>query len=544
MRLFKLLSLVLIVATLLTMSNFAPSAVLAADPQGTAPVWEKGANVPDWLVGRLKKPEDFVDLASFQPPTDPGDAKLPFDLLEGAKGDPNWTLEKAAEPYKGSTVRLYNVAGYEFNVILTKFLPEFTQKTGIKVEVDNVTYGEAVEKHMSLLSTGSDRYDLYNIDSIWFPQYQPFLDPYTKFMQDPKLYNPKFDYYDLVHKTQWTNSWAGEPYQFSCMYTFPAVYYRKDYFTQAGYNEKDYPRTWEEWSAYAKNLTEKLKTANDGKQVYGETIHGLRTAEMEMVTSRYLAAGGNVFDDYLYPTLDNDILKKYLGDLQGEYKNGYTPPGSLDFELGEAAASYQQGNTAMCWNWQITVAWVEDPKQSKAAGKTGYFLPPLSTKDGKATPGGTTRLATFGQAIASTSKNKEAAYLLTQWIADKDTQNRITEAGDSAPSRYSILWGALKDKYPHFWILRTAGELGYLWNAPKIPNEAQWEDTVAVEFQRSMIGDQTPEQAAVNAEDKVYKLMNDYGYYKEGKKYPIEMTANAQGWPCQDSKRGLWKCPK
>ena len=190
---------------------------------------------------------------------------------------------------------------------------------------------------------------------------------------------------------------------------------------------------------------------------------------MEMVTSRYLAAGGNVFDDYLHPTLNNDIMVKYLGDIQDEYKNGYTPPGSLDFELGEAAASFQQGNTAMCWNWLITVAWVEDPKQSKAAGKSGYFLPPLSTTDGKMTPGGITRLASFGQAIASTSKNKEAAYLLAQWIADKDTQSRITEAGDSAPSRYSILWGPLKDKYPHFWLMRTARRPGLPVELPQDP---------------------------------------------------------------------------
>ena len=547
MKPFKILSLVIVIATVLTVSNFAPAAINAQDPEDRSPdypVWDAGPDVPDWLVGRLKKPEDFVDLATFEPPSEPGPAQLPFELLEGDKANADWTLAKAAEPYKGTTVSLYNVAGYEFNAILPKFLPEFEEATGIKVEVDMVTYGEAVEKHLSLLATGSDRYDLYNIDSIWFPQYQPFLDPLTAGMKNPDLYNPNFDYYDLVHETQWTNSWEGEPYQFSCMYTFPGNYYREDYFEEAGYNKADYPRTWEEWHEYSKNLTENLTTANDGNQVYGETIHGLRTAMMEIVTSRYLAAGGNMFDDYLHPTLNNELLMKYLGDIQNEYENGYTPPGSLDFELGEAAASYQQGNTAMCWNWLITVAWVEDPEQSKAAGKSGYFLPPISTRDGKPTPGGVTRLASFGQAIASTAKNKEAAYLLAQWIADPEIQARITEAGDSAPSRYSILWGALKDRYPHFWMLRTAGVLGYLWNCPKIPNEAQWEDTIAVEFQKCMIGEQSPEDAAKSAEDKAWKLMKDYGYYEEGKTYPVEMTANVQGWPCEDSKSGLWTCPK
>lgn len=456
-------------------------------------------------------------------------AKLSFNLLEDNR---DWSLAKAAEPYKGKTVRLYNVAGYEFNAILPKVLPEFEKETGIKVQVDLVTYGEAVEKHIALLAAGSDLYDLYNIDSIWFPQYQPYLEPLTRFMKDPKLYDPKFDYYDLVHECQWTNSWEGEPYMFSCMYTFPAVYYNKEYFKAAGLDPEREPVTWTDWNQYAKKLTTKIS----GQQVYGQTVHGLRTAMMEIVTSRYLSAGGRMFDDYLHPTLDNDLLKKYLAQIQQEYKDGTTPPGTLDFELGEAAAAYKEGRTAMCWNWQITVAWVEDPSQSKVAGKNGYALPPSDWVDWptkyQSPPGGNTRLASFGQAIAKKARNKEAAYLLAQWIGSKSVQTKVTELGDSAPSRYSILYGPLKNKYPHFPILRVAPVSGVLWNCPKIPNEAQWEDTIAVEFQKCMIGELTPDQAAKNAEMRVFKLMKDYGYYQGNKKYPVEMTANVQKAPC------------
>ena len=59
-----------------------------------------------------------------------------------------------------------------------------------------------------------------------------------------------------------------------------------------------------------------------------------------------------------------------------------------------------------------------------------------------------------------------------------------------------------------------------LWDCPKIANERQWEDTVAIPFQDCMVGKISVEEAGKRADIDVAKLMKQYGFYKGDKKYP------------------------
>jgi multiple sugar transport system substrate-binding protein len=440
-----------------------------------------------------------------------------------------WTLEEAAKPYKGTTVKVSNLAGYPHNNYMVDLVPDFEKRTGIKVEIDIVQYGEAVGKHMQLLATGSSEYDLYNIDSIWFPGYAPYMLPLNDYMKNPKLMDPNFNYDDLAFECQKTNSYMGKPYMFSNMYTFPILAYRKDWYDRDGLAP---PKTWKE-------LYEQAKKYSKGDQ-YGYVIHGLRTAMMEMVTCPYLSMCGTVFDDYLHPTFTQPaenfekfkIAMKLIRDI---YQEKLTPPGSLDFELGEASAAYMQGNIAMNWNWAIIFAVQEDPKESKVAGKNGYAWAPTGWD--KPAPngqvkGGYVRLASFGLSIAKKAENPEAAYLFSQWLSSPDIQEKLLLAGDTAPSRLSLL-NKYKDTKGHFPILLEATEMvgQKLWDCPKIANERQWEDTVAIPFQDCMVGKLSIEDAGKRADIDVAKLMKQYGFYKGDKKYPLEVTSNHKGTP-------------
>ena len=444
----------------------------------------------------------------------------------------DWTLAEAAKPYAGATVRVSNLAGYPHNDFMRALIPDFERETGIKVEIDTVQYGEAVGKHMQLLATGSDEYDLYNIDSIWFPGYAPYMEPMTEFMADPKLMDPAFDYADLSEECQRTNSYLDEVYMFSNMYTFPILAYRKDWYEPDGLTA---PATWQELYNQAEHFSK------DGK--YGYVIHGQRTAMMEMVTIAYLSMGGTVFDDYLRPTFSQppenfEAAKLSMQMIRDIYQNRFTPPGSLDFELGEASAAYSQGNIAMNLNWAIIFAVQEDPSQSQVAGKNAYAWPPTGwdtpAPDGEVT-GGYTRLASFGLGLSKVSRNKEAAYLFSQWLSSPDVQEKILIAGDAAPSRIKLL-EKHTDKYGHFPILldgtRRVGSK--LWDAPKIANERQWEDTVAIAFQDCMIGKIGVEEAIIKADKDVARLMRQYGFYKGDPEYPKSVTSNYKGTPQVD----------
>jgi len=441
----------------------------------------------------------------------------------------NWSLAQAAKPYAGSTVRVTNLAGYPHNAFMRPLVPEFEKETGIKVIIDEVQYGEAVGKHMQLLATGSDEYDLYNIDSIWFPGYAPYMEPMTEYMANPALMDPNFDYNDLSADCQLTNSYLDEVYMFSNMNTFMILAYRKDLYDEAGLKA---PVTWKELYDQAAHFTK------DGQ--YGYIVQGQRTAMMEMVTPLFLSMGGAIFDDYLHPAFSQppehfDAARKAMQIVRDIYQNKMTPPGSLDFELGEAAAAFSQGGIAMSFNWALIFSVQEDPKQSKIAGKIGYAWPPTGydtpMPNGEVT-GGYTRLGSFGLGIAKSSANKEAAYLFSQWLSSPATQEKILLAGDAAPSRIKLL-EKYPERYGHFPILLESTKLTgkKLWDAPKISNERQWEDTVAIAFQDCMIGKIGVDEAIIKADKDVARLMRQYGFYKGDKAYPKSVTSNHKGTP-------------
>jgi multiple sugar transport system substrate-binding protein len=109
------------------------------------------------------------------------------------------------------------------------------------------------------------------------------------------------------------------------------------------------------------------------------------------------------------------------------------PPGVAGFNWMESMASFTQGRSAM---WIDGVGWappLEDPAASRVVGKVGYTVVPAGPKGQYSSTYGD------GIGIAAASKNKEAAYLLCQWVVSKTQGARLLQAGGGVPFRNSIL---------------------------------------------------------------------------------------------------------
>ena len=76
---------------------------------------------------------------------------------------------------------------------------------------------------------------------------------------------------------------------------------------------------------------------------------------------------------------------------------------------------------------------LEDPAASRVVGKVGYTLVPAGPKGQFSSTYGD------GIGIAAASKNKEAAYLLCQWVVSKKQGARLVQAGGGVPFRNSVL---------------------------------------------------------------------------------------------------------
>lgn len=433
----------------------------------------------------------------------------------------SWSLATAAKRFKGQTLNISVMIGYERNKILQeKLIPEFKEKTGIEVKISYVPYNDVLDEHQYLLSANSSKFDLLNVDNEWFPVYVDQLASIDKFLKDSLLKMPNFLVEDFIPELLEGYSWNGRVYCFPETFEAPILMVRKDLFEKAGFVDSKGnvvpPRNIKEYYEYAKKLTQDLD--GDGKtDIYGTTLHGHRTGIFDEVISFYWGEGGEIFDAYLHPTLDNEILHKILSYYQKIYTEGYAPPESTNWELGEAATAFRLGKAAMSWNWAMVTPWILDKQKSLVYDKAIF----VKLFKGLSEEQRYLREASTALCIPKHAKNKEAAFLFMQWISSQEVQKRYFREGYHVhPSRRSVLFSKeYSEVVPYANLQRDIVSTNSIRLCPKIRDYPAVDQIGAIQFQQVMIGKLTPEKATVNAMRNLTDFLQSRGYYDRPKKY-------------------------
>src|SRR5262245_9205491 len=155
---------------------------------------------------------------------------------------------------QGKTITLSMLAGYKEDVLRAN-LPEFEEKTGIKVVVDAAPFGDLYKKQLLSLSTGG-RYDVLFMDEPWIPPLSEFLLPLNERIKT-------LDVADFVPTTVASGAFQGTQYAVPVDPNVQLLVYRKDLFEQKGLKP---PATWDELLADAKALHD------PARQQYGIAI--------------------------------------------------------------------------------------------------------------------------------------------------------------------------------------------------------------------------------------------------------------------------------
>ena len=380
---------------------------------------------------------------------------------------------KEAQKYKGTTINIVWEAGLQALDPLNFSGPMWEKLTGIKVKVVEVQTAEMFTKIMQEYRAGTGAYDALNVIPAWMPDLAQAgaleeLDPYVaKYGYADELQKIAPIYRDNQMKVN------GKIYGFPDDGDVFVMYYRKDIFgdpklqeefkAKLGYDLAP-PKTWKEFGEIEQFLTEKLQP-----NTYGAAFFRQPPYTMFMFEERFRNEGGKFFDaNTMKATLASDVGVKVLTDMRNE--NKFMPPGVEQFGFVENLAAFLSGQTAMTISWppygrwaasygtdQEAMNWV--PK-STIAGKVGYALP----------PGGHPELAAgFALSVASTSKNKDAAYLFIQWLnSEKISTERVKlptalrdpfRTSHYTDPGYLALWPDAKD---YLKTLQDASETGLL----------------------------------------------------------------------------------
>ncbi|WP_315704923.1 MULTISPECIES: sugar ABC transporter substrate-binding protein [unclassified Bradyrhizobium] len=353
-----------------------------------------------------------------------------------AWAEPQW------KKYAGTRLEAMLIKGPRGDNV-QKYLKEFTALTGIEVESEQIPEQQQRQKVVIELSSGKPSFDVvhlsYHVQKRQFEK-AGWLADITDYMKDPNLTAP-----DLVESDFSTAGLAYAKNDKGRMLSLPwsvdyfILYYNKELFAKKGVAV---PKTLDEMAETAEKLTD----AKNG--TFGFVGRGLRNANMTLWTNFYLNYGGEFLDDK-GNILSDGPEAVAATKLYQRLLTTSAPPGVAGFNWMESMASFTQGRSAM---WIDGVGWappLEDPNASRVVGKVGYTVVPAGPKGQYS--------ATYGDGIgiAAASKNKEAAYLLCQWIVSKTQGARLLQAGGGVPFRNSILNDAEVQngvKLPKEWL--------------------------------------------------------------------------------------------
>ena len=411
-------------------------------------------------------------------------------------------------PYKGTTL-VVNFPAHPHYDAVTKVLPKFTEETGIKVEVDQLQYLAMRQKQTLELTKPKGDYDLLTYVVFSKADYVPArqIEPLAPFFMNPKLADPSYDPDDLITGYVQNIGIAGGkkgylPGPTGALYGVPfgsetsVLGYRKDIFEK--HNLK-VPETYDELL----DLVCKIPELEPG--MAGLTSRGASGHQLSHAFLLHLAPlGGRFYDDKWNPIVNNEAGVKAGEALKKILECG--PEGGTSFGFAEMKNAFLQGKAAMFLDSISVAGEIEDPEKSKVVGKVGWALHPEGVRRGSQTGG-------FGIAIPSNAQNKEAAFLLMQWLTSKRIDKLIALEGGS-PSRFSTYMDPeVIAKYPHSTVFAEALKYADPDWRPIIPTWGEVNKELGTTLSKAMTGDMSVKEALDSVAERAKAVQEKAGYY-------------------------------
>ncbi len=454
--------------------------------------------------------------------------------------DADWWA-KAAEPYKGVTIRGVTESSPPSLYIREVLAPKFEEMTGIRVDLETTSWDQMFDKAIKDMEAGTGIYDMAYIeqDIIYSYLSRNFLVNTTKMLADtPALKAPSYDEANFTTFANYFKDAEGGLYGIP-MEAFIKVYlYRTDLFNdpeiQAAFKAKTGrdlapAKTHAEYGEIAQFFTDYGK--EKGLDLWGTTAQ----AHTGHVASWYeyfesIAPTYGVFNwgidannNYAASVANGGAMNSDAAKAAMTWwlsMRDIAPPESNASTWTEVGTTFGAGRAAQGLVYGENAGWIAaDESKSLVVGKVGVALPPLEDGIEAGVEAGKGYIGyydggAFG--IPQSSKNKEAAMLFLEFIGQNEVQpdwavaaprvtNKATYDDPKVQEMDAKLGGyytMLKDK-------------GYLFaGAPAYPFHAQVREATAPTFYKILLGEISVsdglDQMAAEAEAEMASL----GYRK------------------------------
>lgn len=248
--------------------------------------------------------------------------------------------KKAAEGQKfaGQTIR-FVASNHTYTDAIKSLIPEFEQKTGIKVKMESYFEDQLTQKLTVEMTSGSSTIDVFMTRPLqegrlfsknnWYESLNPYVSDAQKTPADWK-------WNDFQKTAVDATTLKGNLYAVPIVTEWQTLFYRKDLFEKAGLQP---PKTLEELEVAAK----KLNDPDNG--VYGIVSRGQRGAAVTQFSSYLYANGGDFLKDGKC-VLDTPEAVKAM-QYYGKILHDYGPSGVTNMSWPQAQALMASGKVAM-----------------------------------------------------------------------------------------------------------------------------------------------------------------------------------------------------
>ncbi len=290
-----------------------------------------------------------------------------------------------------------------------QLMRQFTEETGIKVNLDAVDWSQLKQKQVLSMSGATGQYDLVMVHDTWFKEYvqSGYLHPVDEYLGNEALTGADFDIADFAKGMIDGATADGKFYGVPTNPAVPIFVYNKEMLDAEGISA---PTNWSELIAAAKHFSEKGSGIALPAQQSG--------APVELWASIMRALGGDYF------TADGklDIASPEAVQAAQMWKdlNQYAVRGSNNWHWADTNKAVQLGDAPLAVVLSGIAADLENPENSRVVGKLGYS--PLPPPDGKGAYG---VMSFFCWCVAANSPNKEAAFQLSAWLTSKAQLTRL-----------------------------------------------------------------------------------------------------------------------
>ncbi len=416
-------------------------------------------------------------------------------------------------PHEGAVVTIGDLARSISDAYLP-FLDEFEAETGIRVEVEQLSFGALFDKMMLEFAAGTGYYDivylspgfmatLIDADYVitlddYFDEYEIELDDFLAAAIDINRYGPE----DAI--------WA-YPY----LADTSVFLYRKDLFEdpdeRAAFQERygyelpipsvGEPMTTEQFLDVAEFFTR--------ENMYGFAYPQGGTAYGNLHILPWVwTFGGEYYDEDFNSTLDDPRVVEAF-DFARRLQE-HQPAGSIGWDYGDHIPMLCDGRLAMTAGWFHIGLDANNPDVCPTvAGNIGYAPPPYAPDSGY--DHGFTVLGGGGLAITADSANPDAAFTFLSWLfADQERALEWYLSGGAAT--LSAVYDAPEviEEWP--WAADFFPVANYLLanttkQRPTVPNSNEIFEVMAETWHNVALGRLTPEEASSSAHERVDDLL-------------------------------------